>query len=828
MEGSDSKWWESNPISKIDLSENYLEDLPERLAVFGDVSVMNLMYNSFSKLPSVLLAFEKLRSLNLSKNKLTELPEHFAGAFPELKILNLGENQLHSLPSSFGALENLQEVYLNQNKLESIPESLCFIRTLTHLHASNNMITQIPEDIGQLNTLMVLDLSINKISKIGEGIKRLLRLQELRLNDNLLESVPFIPRSTQLHLLDVSINKLVSLHPDLFSNTPNIMTLFLRRNKLTDIDAINANYLPKLTTLDVADNNLSDLPNSLGHIDSLKHFTQDGNRIRCIRVNILKGPMSGLKNFLKERNVINIAHNQIADAIVAESDQINSHAFATAVANTANADQSLNQMVVRNVREAAASRKLILKDLPISKIPPTCAALSEIISADISNCPLVHLPDEAPGNEPLWPNLRALDASKTLCVNVPSVALTWRNLQSLSLERTKLASLFNPISLLQNTFNNCWPNLKVLNLNSNTLTSIPSELVFACPNLEQLSLNANRIKSWGPLQQITSADNVRHGFAPARPEAIFPCLQRLELDRNQLESAPTDLPFMLPVLHSLLIQNNEISVIPSSWGQSWPTLQVLTLEGNPQKTVRQHLLTKGTMAVKQFLANKDSARSSSKEEDINAEVSEGIFALGKRSMPLGPEGANYLRAAEEVLQHRQENNRPLVANEGILYSNAKEGARLIAERNLYPSGDPRLVQVPYFPKHSENEEMIKMAAKNAAASYHQNVQKQSFGSDALDVLIREENELLKAIEGVGLSSRALLEAKKKFAKVHAERIRRESEIGKGVVSNGADNYNNDTTYSIDNYNYNKAAAAPPSRQSSRGSTFANVVNRGFF
>jgi Leucine-rich repeat (LRR) protein len=54
-------------------------------------------------------------------------------------------------------------------------------------------------------------------------------------------------------------------------------------------------------------------------------------------------------------------------------------------------------------------------------------------------------------------------------------------------------------------------------------------------------------------------------------------------------------------LEELNLANNELSVLPAKLGLLAPKLHVLTLDGNPLRSIRRPILERGTQAVLEYL-----------------------------------------------------------------------------------------------------------------------------------------------------------------------------------------------------------------------------------
>ncbi len=79
----DQNWWDCLPISKIDLSNNLITIIPDKLTIFPDLQLIRLRNNLITALPASLLDLPLLKVLDLSRNKITTVPPELS-LFPSL------------------------------------------------------------------------------------------------------------------------------------------------------------------------------------------------------------------------------------------------------------------------------------------------------------------------------------------------------------------------------------------------------------------------------------------------------------------------------------------------------------------------------------------------------------------------------------------------------------------------------------------------------------------------------------------------------------------------------------------------------------------------
>lgn len=115
-------------------------------------------------------------SMILQHNRLNTLPDSVA-FFVNIKLLNLSGNNLTFIPDSILMLKNLTSLIAKNNRLEDdgIPKNLGICKTLREVNFSGNCLTRFPEQLLELDGLKFLYVGGNQISVIPNTIGRLQR-----------------------------------------------------------------------------------------------------------------------------------------------------------------------------------------------------------------------------------------------------------------------------------------------------------------------------------------------------------------------------------------------------------------------------------------------------------------------------------------------------------------------------------------------------------------------------------------------------------------------------------------------------------------------------
>ena len=113
-------------------------------------------------------------SMILRHNRLTAVPDSVA-FFHNLKLLDLSANNLTCLPEAILMLNNLTSLIAKNNLIhdDGIPKNLGQVKSLKEVNISGNCLTRFPEQFLELDNLKFLYAGRNQISEIPNNIGRL-------------------------------------------------------------------------------------------------------------------------------------------------------------------------------------------------------------------------------------------------------------------------------------------------------------------------------------------------------------------------------------------------------------------------------------------------------------------------------------------------------------------------------------------------------------------------------------------------------------------------------------------------------------------------------
>jgi Leucine-rich repeat (LRR) protein len=276
-------------LTTLSIQNNEIENLHPEIGNMFALQTLDAANNMIGELPqSIGTLYQSLTHLDLTNNKMSEVPIKVTDLFKLDKLL-LGKNKIRSIPEEIGKLNRLKELDVSDNDLGILPKEVGDMQGLLTFRAGGNRLTAAPPAICGITTLETLDFSRNKIEKMPLSLQRMQGLTSLDMSNNALHSVlPEIGRLKKLAHLDMSSNKLAEL-PGAISLLRNLTSLDLHSNLLKEmpiewtlVDDGPLKPLPRLRTLDLANNKLKKLPDDLGNLTTLMNLDVRNNKLKAI------------------------------------------------------------------------------------------------------------------------------------------------------------------------------------------------------------------------------------------------------------------------------------------------------------------------------------------------------------------------------------------------------------------------------------------------------------------------------------------------------------------------------------------------------------------
>ncbi|XP_011860630.1 PREDICTED: lutropin-choriogonadotropic hormone receptor [Vollenhovia emeryi] len=247
--------------------------------------------------------------IDLTNNNITDIPVH-AFQFPNLEILFLRRNHLRAIhDDAFINLPNLRILELDENYLRKIPAAALNLPSLEELSISNNKIERLTKDaLRYANNLVSLDLRGNPIKEIhDETFQNLGKLRKLILsNVKELRLFPNLNGAASLEVLRLDRSQLKEVPSNLCRQCPKLKSLDMKSNSLTEIP--NLRNCNELRVLDLASNMISSLPDdSFKGLNMLHDLLLSNNNLQSISSDAFTG-LSRLQVLDLENNYIEYIH----------------------------------------------------------------------------------------------------------------------------------------------------------------------------------------------------------------------------------------------------------------------------------------------------------------------------------------------------------------------------------------------------------------------------------------------------------------------------------------------------------------------------------------
>uniref|UniRef100_A0A3Q3A6J5 Leucine rich repeat containing 40 n=1 Tax=Kryptolebias marmoratus TaxID=37003 RepID=A0A3Q3A6J5_KRYMA len=293
-------------LKELYVGNNQIELLEsEQLASFTVISLLELRDNKIRTLPERIPVLPELTRLDLTNNDISGLPASLS-LLPNLKVLLLEGNPLRGIRRDLLSVSSNAQTLLceNDKQADGIPDELFSAsadQRIITVNFSRNELKSIPSRLLELHSsLSDLNLGFNKLTSCSD-ICKLLQLTHIDLRNNQLSDLPSEMRNlTKLRSIILNYNRFKSF-PEVLYEVFSLETVLLGNNQVCTVDPGQLIKLVYLTTLDLSNNDLLSIPPELGLCSSLRSLSLEGNPFRTPRAAILAKGTDAVLEYLRSR-----------------------------------------------------------------------------------------------------------------------------------------------------------------------------------------------------------------------------------------------------------------------------------------------------------------------------------------------------------------------------------------------------------------------------------------------------------------------------------------------------------------------------------------------
>ncbi|KAL7594526.1 hypothetical protein Lser_V15G29324 [Lactuca serriola] len=280
-----------------------------------ELSQVMYPYSSFLNSSSSSIKFLSLSDNNLNSSMYRWL---FPLTSNKLSDLYLSENMLDGIPKYLGNLCSLEYLFFDNNPaVVTFPDFLnnlsgCTSLSLQWLFAQRSQFTgSLPDDIQKFTSLTALYLSENQLKgTISKKLWELPNLKYLDLSENSLHGFPsldYMSNHSHIESIRLSSSKLGPLFPKWIQKLKNLTSLDIANNGISDTIPLEFwdSWPSRLTFLNLSSNNIS------GKIPDLSS-NFDNNSVIDLSFNSFDGPITNVSSTLQ---LLNLSRNKFSGGI---------------------------------------------------------------------------------------------------------------------------------------------------------------------------------------------------------------------------------------------------------------------------------------------------------------------------------------------------------------------------------------------------------------------------------------------------------------------------------------------------------------------------------
>ncbi|XP_022171675.1 leucine-rich repeat serine/threonine-protein kinase 1 isoform X1 [Myzus persicae] len=258
------------------------------------ITRLDISNNSLTQVPAIIFQLQSLRYLNLAQNKIEKLPD----PKDSHQVTSPTSKKMSKLYKSIYTANVLEELYLQDNRLDKIPEELFRLPSLTTLDLSNNKLHSVPFQMWRAPKLKDLNMAFNLIKELPYAQSE----DEARsLREKSVGRIPILDKAYEVKEIDVNdIDESISLvHHNVWNRTIEIMEQIVRVDDTSEVKSNSS----QLSSLNLSHNRFSSIPPVLSCL--AVNLTRLNISYNCLRT------MSYITSYPSSLKQLDLSHNKI-------------------------------------------------------------------------------------------------------------------------------------------------------------------------------------------------------------------------------------------------------------------------------------------------------------------------------------------------------------------------------------------------------------------------------------------------------------------------------------------------------------------------------------
>ncbi|XP_016960500.2 leucine-rich repeat-containing protein 40 isoform X4 [Drosophila biarmipes] len=323
----------------LDLRDNKITELPDELCLLRNLNRLDVSNNTISVLPNTLSSLAHLISLQVEGNPIKTIRRDIlqcgtarilktlheralakakeegggsdsASTLPGISVTRLrgGQSDAADMPGNFPdryKLRHTRTLAVNLEELTQVPDQVFQIARDEGVHVvdfARNQLSTLPNGLQLMHDLVSeLVLSNNLIGYVPQFISQFTRISYLNLSNNLLNDLPNeFGVLNSLRELNIANNRFQFI-PNCVYELQGLEILIASENHIKTLNVSGLQSMPRLSTLDLRNNDIDTVPPTLGNLTNITHLELIGNPFRQPRHQILMKGTDAIMSYLRDR-----------------------------------------------------------------------------------------------------------------------------------------------------------------------------------------------------------------------------------------------------------------------------------------------------------------------------------------------------------------------------------------------------------------------------------------------------------------------------------------------------------------------------------------------
>lgn len=304
-----------------------IEELPIEITKFKNLKRLSISFTRAKNISSCITEFKKLEELYVF-DQIDTIPSGII-QLQALRTIRIS-GRYTEIPSELGELVNLELLHLYGEEFKYLPATISKLNNLKELVINGNNLEEVPEEVGRLDSLERLSIGSHRLRELPASLRKLVNLKGIDFDCDPMAAIDLQLAAIPDYFREFKLLEFFRVNNIKFDDIERFLDCW-RRMQVLSLTECGLSEIPQsirqmrsLKRLVLAGNEIKEIPTWISELECLEHLDMSSNGISEIPIKEIMR-LHNLTSLVMYENPISV--NRAQDYTSQLSDKINNRIF---------------------------------------------------------------------------------------------------------------------------------------------------------------------------------------------------------------------------------------------------------------------------------------------------------------------------------------------------------------------------------------------------------------------------------------------------------------------------------------------------------------------